>query len=81
LSQSFDFLKKNRTNSGRGRLKTVHRKVAPNSQRPVVMKSKTQQQIDELLDKISRSGYDSLTEAEKSFLFRAGQSETEDKQP
>jgi len=36
------------------------------------MKDKKQQQIDEILDKISQSGYDSLTQAEKEFLFRAG---------
>lgn len=37
-----------------------------------VTKDKTQQQIDEILDKISKSGYDSLTKDEKDFLFRAG---------
>lgn len=35
-------------------------------------KEKTQQQIDEILDKISKSGYDSLTKEEKEFLFKAG---------
>jgi len=35
-------------------------------------KDKTQQQIDEILDKISKSGYDSLTKEEKEFLFKAG---------
>ena len=38
----------------------------------VVAKDKTQQQIDEILDKISQSGYDSLTSEEKEFLFKAG---------
>lgn len=38
----------------------------------VVTKDKTQQQIDEILDKISQSGYDSLTQDEKEFLFKAG---------
>lgn len=38
----------------------------------IVTKDKAQQQIDEILDKISRSGYDSLTKEEKDFLFRAG---------
>ena len=38
----------------------------------IVVKDKTQQQIDEILDKISQSGYDSLTKDEKEFLFRAG---------
>jgi alkylhydroperoxidase/carboxymuconolactone decarboxylase family protein YurZ len=32
----------------------------------------TQQQVDEILDKISRSGYDCLTKEEKEFLFKAG---------
>ena len=31
-----------------------------------------QKRIDIILDKISKSGYDSLTKAEKDFLFRAG---------
>lgn len=38
----------------------------------IVVKDKTQQQIDEILDKISKSGYDSLTKEEKEFLFKAG---------
>lgn len=38
----------------------------------VVIKDKTQQQIDEILDKISQSGYDSLTKEEKEFLFQSG---------
>jgi hypothetical protein len=38
----------------------------------IVVKDKTQQQIDEILDKISRSGYDCLTKEEKEFLFKAG---------
>lgn len=32
----------------------------------------TQKQIDEILDKISKSGYDSLTKEEKDFLFKVG---------
>ena len=32
----------------------------------------TQQQIDDILDKISKSGYDSLTKEEKEFLFKVG---------
>ena len=31
-----------------------------------------QQQIDSILDKISKSGYDTLTKAEKEFLFKQG---------
>lgn len=53
----------------------VHRNYNAREQKPVsriVTKDKTQQQIDEILDKISKSGYDSLTKEEKEFLFRAG---------
>lgn len=38
----------------------------------IVVKDKSQQQIDEILDKISQSGYDCLTQEEKEFLFKAG---------
>jgi hypothetical protein len=31
-----------------------------------------QKRIDEILDKISQSGYESLTKEEKDFLFNAG---------
>jgi hypothetical protein len=32
----------------------------------------TQKRIDIILDKISKSGYDNLSEDEKEFLFKAG---------
>jgi membrane associated rhomboid family serine protease len=58
---------------------TPFKKVHKNYQRPtekttsrIVTKDKTQQQIDEILDKISQSGYDCLTKEEKEFLFKAG---------
>jgi membrane associated rhomboid family serine protease len=58
---------------------TPFKKVHKNYNRPVekstsriVTKDKTQQQIDEILDKISQSGYDCLTKEEKEFLFKAG---------
>ncbi len=38
----------------------------------IITKNKQQQQVDEILDKISRSGYDSLTKEEKEFLFQSG---------
>lgn len=51
-------------------LKTVYKskKKASSNQ---VSKSK-QRQIDDILDKISKSGYESLSQEEKNFLFRAG---------
>ena len=59
----------------KARMKTVHRNYNRPQQKTVskvVMKDKTQQQIDEILDKIGRSGYDSLSKEEKEFLGRAG---------
>jgi len=56
-------------------LKTVHRNYDRKPEKTaskIVTKDKTQQQIDEILDKISQSGYDSLTKEEKEFLFKAG---------
>ena len=59
--------------------KTPFRKVHVNTKKPftksaskIVIKDKHQQQIDEILDKISQSGYDALTAEEKEFLFKAG---------
>jgi hypothetical protein len=55
--------------------KTVHKNYKKPTEKPasrIVTKDKTQQQIDEILDKISRSGYDCLTKEEKEFLFKAG---------
>nr|WP_314865895.1 rhomboid family intramembrane serine protease [uncultured Flavobacterium sp.] len=55
--------------------KKVHKnypKSTSKSSSRIVVKDKTQQQIDEILDKISQSGYDCLTQEEKEFLFKAG---------
>ena len=68
LAQLFGPKKKNT-------FKKVHRtyqKPAPKPAMKVVIKDKTQQQIDDILDKISQSGYDSLSADEKEFLFKAG---------
>jgi membrane associated rhomboid family serine protease len=67
------------TNLFKKKASTPFKKVHVNSKKTVetksskiVTKDKTQQQIDEILDKISQSGYDSLTAEEKEFLFRVG---------
>jgi membrane associated rhomboid family serine protease len=56
-------------------LKTVHK----NKKKPFVGHNKNefneftnQKKVDLILDKISKSGYESLTKEEKSFLFKAG---------
>jgi membrane associated rhomboid family serine protease len=57
--------------------KTPFKKVHRNTTKKAVnsfqdYKDLTQKQIDDILDKISKSGYDSLTKEEKEFLFKAG---------
>lgn len=57
------------------KFKKVHRNYAPrqtSTNSKIITKDKSQQQLDDILDKISRSGYDSLTKDEKEFLFKAG---------
>lgn len=51
-------------------LKTVYRSKS-RSQKNEISKTK-QRKIDDILDKIGKSGYESLTKEEKDFLFRAG---------
>lgn len=56
-------------------LKTVHRKKKTPKSSKTKKEHNTlnkQKQIDTILDKISKSGYESLTAEEKEFLFRAG---------
>ncbi|MBC2845743.1 rhomboid family protein [Winogradskyella flava] len=57
-------------------LKTVHRSKSKTVNKQThskkdSAKSEKQKQIDTILDKISKSGYDSLTSKEKEFLFKA----------
>lgn len=50
----------------------VHNKIKPS--RPEVNKTRTagtQEKIDEILDKINATGYDSLSAEEKDFLYQA----------
>lgn len=75
ITKIIDFL----TNSFKKSPSTPFKKVHKNyTAKPVekrtsriITKDKTQQQIDEILDKISQSGYDSLTKEEKDFLFKS----------
>lgn len=54
--------------------KTVHRTAQPKTKRSNTKDSKSnhQKRIDGILDKIGKSGYESLTKEEKDFLFKAG---------
>jgi membrane associated rhomboid family serine protease len=51
-------------------LRTVHKSKSKTSTNEVSITK--QRRIDDILDKISKSGYESLTQEEKDFLFRAG---------
>lgn len=56
-------------------LKTVHRntpKRKTSSKVNTNSKSENQKKVDAILDKIGKSGYESLTKAEKDYLFKAG---------
>jgi len=55
-------------------LKTIYKKKTKKNTKSKVdyTKETRQRKIDAILDKISRSGYESLSKAEKDFLFKAG---------
>jgi len=54
-------------------MKTVYKnKASVRTTKSKREKDINQRQIDDILDKISKSGYESLTKAEKDFLFKAG---------
>ncbi|MBO3116652.1 rhomboid family intramembrane serine protease [Winogradskyella sp. DF17] len=61
----------------KSKLKTVHRKKGKSGFAGKTKKEfeafNKQKKIDMILDKISKSGYESLTAEEKEFLFKAGQ--------
>ena len=75
VSKTLDFFVNLFGKSSSTPFKKVHKNYNKPAQKPtsrIVTKDKTQQQIDEILDKISQSGYDCLTKEEKEFLFKAG---------
>ncbi len=70
LFQSFGNLFKKKKKSP---LKTVYNSgKKPSGTFRTRSKSKTQQEIDAILDKISKSGYETLSPEEKEFLFKQG---------
>ncbi len=57
-------------------MKTVYRKKSSKASSKVDYdRESRQRKIDTILDKISKSGYESLSKAEKDFLFKAGKDE------
>ncbi|OEY73878.1 rhomboid family intramembrane serine protease [Salegentibacter salarius] len=70
-----------KTTERKAKMKTVYRKntnkkSATQQRKPFssrkLDKDEKQKEIDAILDKISKSGYDSLSKSEKDFLFKAG---------
>ena len=75
VSRCFHFFTTIFTKNTAPPFKKVHRNYSrpvANTVSKIVVKDQSQQQIDSILDKISQSGYDSLSKEEKEFLFKVG---------
>ena len=80
VTTSFDYLSNLMSSKSKPKMKTVYKNKAKKAKSNAKKKSSTstvnrtekQKRVDEILDKISKSGYDSLTKEEKDFLFDAG---------
>lgn len=72
ISQVQDFLENLRKPKQKTPFKKVHKNQNYTQSNTTNSKTEHQKRIDEILDKISQAGYDSLTKAEKEYLFKAG---------
>lgn len=80
VTSSFDYLSDMFSGQGKPKMKTVYKnkakhgkgKTEQSAKSTTVNRTEKQKRVDEILDKISKSGYDSLTKEEKDFLFDAG---------
>jgi len=71
--QKFFEAKPKQKSQSKSKMKTVYKnKTYTQSSKTKSSKTEKQKRIDEILDKISKSGYDSLSKEEKDFLFNAG---------
>jgi len=70
FNRLFDWLNNIFKGSHRSQMKVVHKKKLTDEEYNY-NKIVTQKQIDAILDKISKSGYESLSKAEKDILFKA----------
>ena len=74
IETTMDWLVSLFSSSDSPKMKTVH-KSKPKASKNKIKSSAdhhNQKKIDNILDKISKSGYDSLSKEEKAFLFKAG---------
>lgn len=74
INNSFTSLEKLLKRTPKSKLKTVHKrgKKMAGYTKEEFQEFTTQKRVDLILDKISKSGYESLTKEEKEFLFKAG---------
>jgi membrane associated rhomboid family serine protease len=70
INQFFDWVRGLFKRNPKSRMKVAHKRVMPDQDLHLNRKEH-QQTVDEILDKISKSGYESLTKAEKDILFKA----------
>jgi membrane associated rhomboid family serine protease len=69
FNRFFDWIK-NRANTNRAKMKVAYKRTNKDEEFNY-QKKVTQEKVDEILDKISQSGYESLTKEEKDILFKA----------
>lgn len=70
INSLFDWVSKLFKASTKSKMKVVYKRKVSDEEYNY-QKNVTQKQIDSILDKISKSGYESLTKAEKDILFKA----------
>lgn len=70
INRFFDWISGIFKGSSRGKMTVVHKRALSDEEYNY-MKNVNQKQVDSILDKISKSGYESLSKAEKDILFRA----------
>ena len=70
INRFFDWIRGLFKINPKSTMKTVHKRAIPDEEYNSNRRA-NQQTVDEILDKISKSGYDSLTKAEKEILFKA----------
>lgn len=72
ISSLQDFLENLRKPKQKTPFKKVHKNQNYTQSNATNSKTEYQQRIDDILDKISQSGYESLSKYEKEYLFKAG---------
>lgn len=71
FNRFFDFIRTPFIKGGRARMKVVYNRRKKTDEDFNQEKNQLQQRVDHILDKISRSGYESLSKEEKDILFRS----------